>query len=193
MTSSKARYPLQRPCNLYWLTLSTPTWYYFFLNISKICLYLNNTTNQLIRKFKHLKNLFRTVVLKILESPLDSKGVKPTNPKGNQPWIFIARTDDEAEATILWPPDVKSWLTGKDPDVGKEWGQEEKGTTEDEMARWHHRLDEHEFEWTLGVGDGQEGLVCCDSWGRKESDTTEWLNWTELSWAEVYGNLLQQQ
>ena len=100
------------------------------------------------------------------------------------PWtarrIFIGRTDFEAETPILWPPDAKSWLTGKDSDAGRDWGQEEKGTTEDEVAGWHHWLDGHEFGWTLGVGDRQGGLVCCNLWGRKESDTTERLNWTEL-------------
>ena len=96
-------------------------------------------------------------------------------------WVFTGRTDAKAETPILWPPHVKSWLTGKDSDAGRNWGQEEKGKTEDEMAGWHHRLDGHECEWTPGVGDGQGGLVCCDSWGCKESDTTEWLNWTELN------------
>ena len=94
--------------------------------------------------------------------------------------MLIGRTDTEAETPILWPPHVKSWLIGKDPDAGRDWGQEEKGMTEDEMAGWHHRLDGHEFGWTTGVGDGQGGLACCDSWGRKESDTNERLNWTEL-------------
>ena len=112
-----------------------------------------------------------------LESSLDSKEIKPVNPKGNQSWIFIGRT--EAEAPTFWPPDVKRWLIGKDPDSGKNWGQEEKETTEDEMAGWHHRPDGHGFGWTLGVGDGQEGLACCSSWGYKESDMTEQLNWTE--------------
>ena len=93
--------------------------------------------------------------------------------------MFIGRTDAEAETPVLWPPHAKSWLIGKDPDVGRDWRQEEKGTAEDEMAGWHHRLDGHEFEWTPGVGDGQGGLVCCDSWGPKESDRTERLNWTE--------------
>ena len=112
--------------------------------------------------------------------PLDSK-IKPVNPKGNQPWIFIGRTD--AEAPILWPPDGKNWVTGKDPDAGKDWRQEEKGTTEDEMFEWHHRLDEHEFEKALGVGDGQGILECCSPWGPKESDMTEWLNWlNDLVW-----------
>ena len=112
---------------------------------------------------------------KTLESALDSKEIKPVNLKENQPWIFIAWTD--AEAPILWLPDAKSQLTGKDPVAGKDWEQEEKGMTEEEMAGWHHRLDGREFEWTPGVGDGQEGLACCDSWGHKESDMTEWLNW----------------
>ena len=124
---------------------------------------------------------FWTVVLeKILESPLDCKEIQPVHPKGNQSWIFIGRTDAEAETPILWPPDVKSWLIWKDPDAGKDWGQEEQGTTEDEMVGWHHRFNGHESEWTLGVGDGPGGLACCDSWGGKESDTTERLNWTEL-------------
>ena len=95
-------------------------------------------------------------------------------------WVFFGRTDAKAETPILWPPHVKSWLIVKDPDTGRDWGQGEKGMTEDEMAGWHHRLDRHEFGWTPGVGDGQGGLVCCDSWGRKESDMTEQLNWTEL-------------
>ena len=124
---------------------------------------------------------FWTVMLeKTLESPLDYKEIQPVHPKGDQSWVFTGRTDVEAETPILWPPDPKSWLIGKDPDAGRDWGQEEKGTTEDEMAGWHHRLDWHEFGWTPGVGDGQGGLACCDSWGCKESDTTERLNWTEL-------------
>ena len=127
-----------------------------------------------------LKNwCFWTVVLeKTLESPLDCKEIQPVHPKGDQSWVFTGRTDAEAETLILWPPDAKSWLIGKDPDAGRDWGQEEKGTTEDEMAGWHHWLDGHEFVWTPGVGDGRGGLACCDSWGHKESDTTEWLNWT---------------
>ena len=126
---------------------------------------------------------FWTVVLEnTLESPLDCKEIKPVNPKGNQSWIFIGRTDVEAEAPVLWPPAAKNWLIGKDPDVGKEWKQEEKGMTEDEMVGWHHRFIGHEFEQALEVGDGQRSLVCCNPWGRKESDTTEWLNWTELNW-----------
>ena len=98
----------------------------------------------------------------------------------DQSWVFFGRNDAKAETPILWPPHVKSWLTGKDSDAGRVWGQEEKGTTEDEMAGWHHRLDGREFEWTPGVDDGQGGLACCNSWGCKESDTTERLNWTEL-------------
>ena len=116
---------------------------------------------------------------KTLESPLDCKEIQPVHPKGDQSWVFIGRTDAEAETPILWPPHAKSWLIGKDPDAGRDRGQEEKGTTEDEMAGWHHRHNGHEFGWTPGIGDGQGGLVCCDSWGRKESDTTEQLNWTE--------------
>ena len=114
---------------------------------------------------------------KTLESPLDCKEIKPVHPKGNQSWIFIGRSDVEAEAPILWPPVVKSWLIGKDPDAGKDWGQE-KGMTEDEMGGWHHWLNGHGFGWTPGVGNGQGGLACCNSWGHKESDTTAPLNWT---------------
>ena len=125
-----------------------------------------------------LKNwCFWTVVLeKTLESPLDCKEIQPVHPKGNQSWIFIKRTDVEAEAPILWPPHVKNWLIGKAPDARKDWRQE-KGTTEDEIVGWHHWLNGHGFGWTPGVGDRQGGLVCCGSWGRKESDTTERLNW----------------
>ena len=126
---------------------------------------------------------FWTVELeKTLESSLGCKEIQPVYPKGDQSWVFIGRTDVEAEIPILWPPDAKSWLIWKDPDVGKDWGQEEKGTTEDEMAGWHHRLDGHGFGRTSADGDGQGGLACCGSWGRKESDTTESLNWTELTW-----------
>ena len=128
-----------------------------------------------------LKNCcFWTVVLeKTLESPLDCREVQQIHPKGDQCWVFIGRTDDEAETPVLWPPHVKSWLIGKDPDAGKDWGQEEKGTTEDEMAGRHHWLDGSESEWILGVGDVPGGLVCCDSWDCKELDMTEHLNWTE--------------
>ena len=121
---------------------------------------------------------FWTVVLeKTLESPLDCREIQPVHPKGDQSWV-IGRTDAKVETLILWPADEKSWFIWKDPDVGKDWGQEEKGTTEDEMVGWHHRLDGHGFGWTPGIGDGQGGLACCGSWGCKESDTTDRLNWT---------------
>ena len=116
---------------------------------------------------------FQIVVLeKTLESPLDSKEIKSVNLKGNQSWIFIARIDAEVEAPILWPPDVKSWFIGKDPEAGKDWGQEETGATEDEMIGWHHRLNGHEFEQTLGNSEGQGSLACHSPWGHKESDMT---------------------
>ena len=120
------------------------------------------------------------VLEKTLESPLDCKEIQPVHPKGDQSWVFFGRTDAEAGTPILWPPHAKSWLIGKDTDAGRDWGQEEKGTTENEMAGWHHRLDRYEFGWTPGVGDGQGGLACYDSWGHKESDTTEQLNWTDI-------------
>ena len=117
-----------------------------------------------------------------LKSPLDCKEIKLVNPKGNQSWIFIGRTDAEAETPILKPPDVKNWLTRKDPDAGKDWRREEKGTTEDEMVGWtNHQFHGHEFEQALGVGDGQGTLACCSPWGCKESDTTERLNWTGIT------------
>ena len=122
---------------------------------------------------------FELVLEKTLESPLDWKEIQPVHPKRDQSWVFIGRTDVEAETPILWPSDVKNWLIWKDPDPGKDWRREEKGTTEDEMVGWHHWLNGHGFGWTLGVGDGQGGLVCCNSWGRKELDTTEQLNWTD--------------
>ena len=125
------------------------------------------------------------VLEKTLKSPLGCKEIQPVNPIGNQSWIFIGRTDVEAETPILWPPDAKNWLIWKDPGAGKDWGQEEKRTTEDEMVGWHHRLNEHGFGWTLGVGDGQGGLACCGSWGHKESDTTEQLNWTDWSMVDL--------
>ena len=125
---------------------------------------------------------------RMLRAPLDCEEIKPVSPKGNPPWIFTGRTDAEAEALVPWPLDMKNWLTGKDSDAGRDWGQEQKGTTEDEMAGWHHRLDGHDFGWTPGVGDGQGGLACCSSWGRKESDTTEWLKWTELKLTKIIKN-----
>ena len=120
---------------------------------------------------------FSIVVLeKTLESPLDSKEIKVVNPKGNQFWIFVGRTDAEAEALILWLPDAKNWLTGKDFDSVKYWGQEEKGATEDEMVGWHHQLSGHEFEQALGDSEGQGSLVCCSPLGCKELDTTKQLS-----------------
>ena len=123
---------------------------------------------------------FWTVVLhKTLESALDCKDIQPVHPKGNQSWIFIGRTDAEAETPVLWPPDVNNWFIGKDPDAQKDWRWEEKGTTEAEMVGWHHQLNVHEFEQSPGVGDGQGSLECCSPWARKELDMTEWPDWTE--------------
>ena len=113
---------------------------------------------------------------------LDCKEIQPVHSEGDQSWVFFGRNDAKAETPVLWSPHVTSWLIGKDSDAGKDWGQEEKGTTVDEMAGRHHWLDGRESEWTPEVGDGQGGLACCDSWGRKESDTTELLNWTALNW-----------
>ena len=128
---------------------------------------------------------FWTVVLeKTLESPLDCKEIQPVQPKEDQAWMFIGGTNVEAETPIVWPPDAKSWLIGKDADAGKDQGQEEKGTTADEMVGWYHRHNRHGFVWTLGVGDGQRGLACCDSWGCKQSDTAEWLKWAFSSLQE---------
>ena len=143
-----------------------------------------------------LKNLcFWTVVLgKTLESPLDCMEIQPVHSKGDQSCVFFGRTDAKAETPTLWPPHVKSWLTGIDSDAGRYWGQEEKGMTEDEMAGWHHQLNGHESAWTLGVADGQRGLACCNSWGCKESDMTEWLNWTNLFlsllWVAIFLKML---
>ena len=120
--------------------------------------------------------LWIVVLEKALESPLDSKEIKPVNPKGNQPWTYIGRTDAEAEAPIIWPSDANSRLIGKDSDAGKDWRQEEKEMTEDEMIGWHHRLNGHEFEQAPGDGGGQGSLACCMPWGRQELDTTKWLN-----------------
>ena len=126
---------------------------------------------------------------KTLESPLGCKEIQPVHPKGDQSWVFFGKTDVEVETPMLWPSDVKSWLIGKDPDSGRDWGQEEKGMTEDEMIGWHHWLNGHGFGWTPGVGDGQGGLVCCGSWGHKELDMTEQLNWTELNGYSQFKNL----
>ena len=122
------------------------------------------------------------VLEKTLESPLDCKEIQPVSSKGYQSWVFIGRTDAEAETPILWPPDVKNWLIGKDPDAGKDWKWEEKGTTEDEMVGWHHQLDGLESEQALGVGGGQGSLACCSPWGCKESGMTEQLNWGVKEW-----------
>ena len=137
-----------------------------------------------------------------LENPLDCKEIKPVNPKGNQSRIFIGRTDAEAETPILWPPDVKNWLIWKDPDAGKDWRWEEKGTAEDEMVGCRQLLDGHEFEQAPGVGDGQGSLECCSPWGHTESDTTEWLNWTDgallfivyylIKWAPFHAGRIPQ-
>ena len=122
---------------------------------------------------------------KTLESPLDCKEIQPVHPKGDQSWVFIGRTDVEAETPILWPPDMKNWLFWKVPDAGKDWRQEEKRTTEDEMVGWHHWLNGYEFESSPGVGDGQEGLVCCSPCDRKESDMTEQLNWADWTFYKL--------
>ena len=133
------------------------------------------------RKWRRTKEPLDESVEKTLESPLDCKEIQPVHPKGDQSWVFIGRTDAEAETPILWPLHAKSWLIGKDPDARKDWSQEEKGTTEDEMAGWHYWLYEHEFGWIPGAGVGQEGLVCCDSWGhRVRHDWATELNWTFL-------------
>ena len=133
------------------------------------------------RKLSAKELMLRTVVLeKTLEGPLDCKDIQPVHFKGDQPWVFFGRDDAKAETPVLWPPHVKSWLIGEDSDAGRDWGQEEKGTTEDEMAGWHHWLDGREFGWAPGDGDGQGSLACCDSWGRKESDTTERLKWITI-------------
>ena len=128
-----------------------------------------------------------------LESPLDCKEIQPVHPKGDQSWMFIGKTDVEAETPILWPPDGNSWFIWKDPDAGKDWGQEKKGMTEDEMVGWHHRLNGHRFGWTPGVGDGQGGLACCSSWGRKESDMTEQLNWILCAMKKYFWSIFNKK
>ena len=135
-----------------------------------------------LKKAEHWRiDAFELWCWRRLESPLDCKEIQPVHSEGDQPWDFLGGNDAEAKTPVLWPPHAKSWLIRKDSDAGRDWGQEETGMTEDEMAGWHHWLDGRESEWTPGVGDGQGGLACCDSWGRKELDTTEWLNWTELN------------
>ena len=155
--------------HLYWV--NTPFSCMAFLSINKIFYWVIFSWNW----------CFWTVVLeKTLESPLDFKEIQPVHSKGDQSWVFFGKNDAEAETPVLWPPHAKSWLIGKDLDAGRDWGQEKKGTTEDEMAGWHHWLDGREFEWTPGVGDGQGGLACCDSWGRKSR--TRLSDWSELNW-----------
>ena len=133
----------------------------------------NSIINYHLPSFKKLLNtVYFYYVYAKKESPLDIKEIKSVSPKGNQPWIFTERTDVETEAPVLWPPDAKSWLIRKDPDAGKDWGQEEMGMTEDEMVAWHHQLKGHEFEQTLGDGEGQGSMVCGSPWGHKESDMT---------------------
>ena len=134
-----------------------------------------------VKKAEHRIVAFELWCWRRLASPLDCKEIQPVHSKGDQSWVFFGRTDGKAETPILWPPHARSWLIGKDSDAGRDWGQEEKGTTEDEMAGWHHQLDAHESGWTPGVGDGQGGLACCNSCGRKESDTTERPIWSDLS------------
>ena len=132
---------------------------------------------------------FWTVVLgKTLESPLDCKEIQPVHPEGDQSWVFIGRTDAEAETPVLWVPHAKSWLIGKDPDAGRDWGQEEKGMTEDEIAGWHRQLDGHEFEYTPGVCDGQGGLACCIH--RVAKSRTRLSDWTEVNWSFLLWTLL---
>ena len=126
-----------------------------------------------------------------MSGPLDCKESQPAHSEGDQPWDFFGRNDAKAETPILWPPHMKSWLIGEDSDAGRDWGQEEKGTTEDEMAGWHHWLDGREFEWSPGVGNEQGGLACCNSWGHKELDTTEWVIWPGRSPGEGNGCPLQ--
>ena len=138
-----------------------------------------------IQKAEHWRiDAFELWCWRRLDSPLDFKEIKSVNPKGNQPWIFIGNND--AEASILWPPDLKNWLIGKDPGAGKDWRHKEKGMTEDEMVGWHHQLDGHDFEQAPGVGDGQGSLVCCSPWVKK--NWTGLSNWTELTEVRHYWN-----
>ena len=132
------------------------------------------------RKLSTEELMLLNCAVEVSGQSLDCKKIQPVHPKGDKSWILIERTDAEAETPILWPPDVKSLLIGKDPDAGKDWWQEEKGMTEDEMVGWHHWLNKHEFEQALGVGDGQGSLACCIPWSCKELDTTEQLNYHHL-------------
>ena len=129
------------------------------------------------------------VLYKTLESPLGSKKIKPVNPTGHQPWLFTGSTDAETESPILWPPDVKSWLIGKEPDAGKDWGQEEEGVTEDEMVVWNHWLNGQEFEQTLEGSERQGSLECCSPWGRRVSDTTERLDKNDYPYYLIPGHI----
>ena len=161
-----------------WVNYDFVMWAFLFLS-GYVCLDVFNYIEDYKGSWAPKDWCFWTVVLeKTLESPLDCKEIQPVYPKGNQSWIFIGRTD--AEAQIIWPPDVKNWLIGKDLDAGKDWRWEEKGMTEDEMVGWHHGLHGHKFEQAPGIGDGQGSLACCSPWGHKESDTTERLNWIIL-------------
>ena len=160
-----------------WVPPSTPcvfSWWIFCHGQQRLSFFLPRVPKDLVgrRKFYHVSDA--SIVASLMFFSLDCKEIKPVHPKGNQPWIFTGRTD--AEAPILWPPDAKSQLIGKDPNALKDWGQEEKGTTEDEKVGWHHQLNGHEFEQALGDSEGQRSLVCWSSWGHKELDTTEWLN-----------------
>ena len=167
----------------------TYSWFTLLYSRNQYNIVKQLSSNQINKKKKTLhsilslsmrKTLLNCGIGEDLESPLDCKEIQPVHPQGDQSWIFIGRT----EAPILWPPDVKNWLIGKDPDAGKDWRQEEKGTIEDEMVGWYHQLDRHEFEQAPGIGEGQGSLACCSPWGCKDSDTTE-LNWvTELNWTE---------
>ena len=147
-------------------------------------LYVHNffSVNKLILELKHPG---RPISIWHLESPLDCKEIQPVHSEGDQPWDFFGRNNAKAETLVLWPPHEKSWLIGKNSDAGRDWGQDEKGTTEDEMAAWHHQHDGCEFKWIPGDGDGQGSLAYSNSWGHKESDMTERLNWTELNWWNV--------
>ena len=147
-----------------------------------------------IKKAEHQRiNAFVLGCWRRLLRNLDSEKIKPVHAKGNQAWIFIGRTDAEAETPILWPPDVKKWLIWKDPYAGKDWRQEEKGMAEDELVGWHHCLDGHEFEQALGIAVRQGSLVCCSPWGHKESGMTEQLNWTELTNLETLLEILNSR